>query len=246
MAAEGDSVACPACNSIGVIALTGPHHTEILNGRNAALEGDLCLCKCSPPPHLIANQSLRSQSFSDSEAAAFAASAPRQAVPTTRPVALGSQSLAPEGAEALEEEEEDLEGITLRLGMFFDGTGNNQANTALTEQCRSDDRQRFDESTLSAISAYCARYGFHDPDDKGAFRITPNDSYGNAPSNVAHLYDLYQDNAVSPMPAGAKTGYVPIYIEGIGTTSGESDSRISQGRGEAKPVCCNEWRKVRN
>ncbi|MBP7564692.1 MAG: PAAR domain-containing protein [Burkholderiaceae bacterium] len=57
MAFEGDSVSCPACKSTGVIQCVGeripfkgPH------GREAALEGDLCICRCTPPPRLVAGQ----------------------------------------------------------------------------------------------------------------------------------------------------------------------------------------------
>ena len=60
---EGDRVACPACGTEGFIALTGPHLHEEWNGKQAALEGDLCICKCDPPPELIANQSSKSQEF---------------------------------------------------------------------------------------------------------------------------------------------------------------------------------------
>ncbi len=61
MAREDDEVDCPACNSIGVIVCDGPRLVERLEGRNAALDGDLCRCKCDPPPRLIANQTLRCQ-----------------------------------------------------------------------------------------------------------------------------------------------------------------------------------------
>lgn len=60
---EGDRVACPACGTEGFIALIGPHLHEEWNGKQAALEGDLCICKCDPPPELIANQSFKSQQF---------------------------------------------------------------------------------------------------------------------------------------------------------------------------------------
>lgn len=63
IAREGDLVACPACGTEGVIALIGPHLHEDWGGRQAALEGDLCLCKCDPSPKLIANQHSKSQVF---------------------------------------------------------------------------------------------------------------------------------------------------------------------------------------
>lgn len=54
---EGDKCWCPACASEGVIALDGPRLSETWDGREVALSDDLCLCKCSPPPRLIAAQS---------------------------------------------------------------------------------------------------------------------------------------------------------------------------------------------
>ncbi|WP_150643776.1 PAAR domain-containing protein, partial [Pseudomonas fluorescens] len=59
MAREGDEVYCPECDSTGEIACDGPHLVDLLDGRHAALDGDLCRCKCDPPPRLIANQTLR-------------------------------------------------------------------------------------------------------------------------------------------------------------------------------------------
>ncbi|VVO15292.1 PAAR domain-containing protein [Pseudomonas fluorescens] len=61
MAREGDEVYCPECDSTGEIACDGPHLVDLLDGRHAALDGDLCRCKCDPPPRLIANQTLRCQ-----------------------------------------------------------------------------------------------------------------------------------------------------------------------------------------
>ncbi|CAD5109182.1 PAAR domain-containing protein [Zestomonas carbonaria] len=201
IAAEGDSVACPACNSVGVIALAGPHHKEILNGRNAALEGDLCLCKCSPPPLLIANQSLRFQEFSSSEVAALATSAPRQTKPAARPIAPGSQPLAPEGAEALEEEEEEeeLEGIVLRLGLFFDGTSNNQANSDAASGCYAINLG-IQPEVAEGFRQHCSAYGY---DGDGN---TPDNSYGNDVSNVARLYRLYPGQADSLYSQGSGRG----------------------------------------
>lgn len=56
IACEGDEGECPACDSTGVIVCDGPHLPELMGGRAAALDGDLCHCKCDPPPRLIANQ----------------------------------------------------------------------------------------------------------------------------------------------------------------------------------------------
>ncbi|SDX79452.1 Uncharacterized conserved protein, DUF2345 family, partial [Pseudomonas syringae] len=129
-----------------------------------------------------------------------------------------------------EEEEEELDGITLRLGLFFDGTGNNQANAAATEQCRREDLVLFEQGELVSIVEQCNQYGF-DGFDGDAFNHTPDSSYGNAPSNVVHLHRLYPDHATDGLPPGAELGYAPVYLEGIGTRSGGSDSLVGQGLG---------------
>ena len=55
-ALEGDLLDCPACGRQGVIQCVAPRLDDTCEGRQLALEHDLCLCGCSPPPRLIANQ----------------------------------------------------------------------------------------------------------------------------------------------------------------------------------------------
>lgn len=52
----GAKIWCPACNSEGVIGWKGPHQKATLMGKQQALEGDLCLCRCDPSPVLLASQ----------------------------------------------------------------------------------------------------------------------------------------------------------------------------------------------
>ena len=135
-----------------------------------------------------------------------------------------------------EEEEEELEeetpvGITLRIGVFFDGTGNNLANSAVTEQCRRDDLQLLDEPALRETINYCATHGYRDNNAAGIFDKTPDSSYGNGASNVALLHDLYQDDSRNVLAPDTKQAFLRVYLEGIGTSSGESDSLLSQGTG---------------
>lgn len=55
---EDDQVFCPACNSVGVIRCVGTRISAIgPHGKEEALSGDLCICRCSPPPRLVASQS---------------------------------------------------------------------------------------------------------------------------------------------------------------------------------------------
>jgi uncharacterized Zn-binding protein involved in type VI secretion len=54
---ENDPVWCDACKTMGRIACVGPRvSTTGPDGRQQALSDDLCKCKCSPSPRLIASQ----------------------------------------------------------------------------------------------------------------------------------------------------------------------------------------------
>ncbi|WER46549.1 PAAR domain-containing protein [Cupriavidus sp. WKF15] len=53
LALEGDAVWCPACKTTGHILCVGPRHANSFHGRKDALDGDLCICRCDPPPRLI-------------------------------------------------------------------------------------------------------------------------------------------------------------------------------------------------
>lgn len=65
IALEGDLVTCPVCKTAGKIQCVGPRIPEILNGKNVALENDLCICRCAVPPRLMPSQTLRSQVIKD-------------------------------------------------------------------------------------------------------------------------------------------------------------------------------------
>jgi uncharacterized Zn-binding protein involved in type VI secretion len=56
VACEGDPIDCPACGTEGVIQCVRPRIPDHLNGKQLALSDDLCICGCSPPPKLIADQ----------------------------------------------------------------------------------------------------------------------------------------------------------------------------------------------
>lgn len=65
IALEGDLVTCPVCKTAGKIQCVGPRIPELLNGKNVALENDLCICRCATPPRLMPSQTLRSQVIKD-------------------------------------------------------------------------------------------------------------------------------------------------------------------------------------
>lgn len=61
LAREGDPVDCAACGTEGVIRCVQPRMPDHLDGRQFALSDDLCICGCTPPPKLIAEQTTRFQ-----------------------------------------------------------------------------------------------------------------------------------------------------------------------------------------
>ncbi|UXU92187.1 PAAR domain-containing protein [Burkholderia sp. S-53] len=57
VAYERDRVWCNACKTMGYIECVGPRvATTGPDGRQQALSDDLCRCKCTPSPRLIASQ----------------------------------------------------------------------------------------------------------------------------------------------------------------------------------------------
>lgn len=60
-------VYCHACKTEGYIRNIGPSRPMMLMGKQVALENDLCICKCNPPPQLIASQSSAFMEFGSKE-----------------------------------------------------------------------------------------------------------------------------------------------------------------------------------
>ncbi|MGF6154181.1 T6SS phospholipase effector Tle1-like catalytic domain-containing protein, partial [Pseudomonas fluorescens] len=121
------------------------------------------------------------------------------------------------------EEEVELEGITLRIGVFFDGTGNNRSNSETVAECHARDVGL--EELAEDIRQFCQAHGY---DGKGG---APDNSYGNDSSNVAKLHDLYKDDSEIQIAAEETTGYIRVYLDGIGTSAGNEDSLYSQATG---------------
>jgi uncharacterized Zn-binding protein involved in type VI secretion len=75
LAYHGARVYCPACKSEGYIVGDGPFRPVRLHGKQVAVENDLCICQCNPPPRLIRSQDNAFMSF-DGEALARMGYAP--------------------------------------------------------------------------------------------------------------------------------------------------------------------------
>lgn len=111
--------------------------------------------------------------------------------------------------------------VSLRVGVFFDGTGNNRHNSEAAADCR--DPVKWAGS--SALRKQCALYGY---DEQGN---APSNSYGNAQTNIAKLYELYRDQAAERVQGEQSCVSLKVYVEGIGTQAGEKDSDLSKATG---------------
>lgn len=112
--------------------------------------------------------------------------------------------------------------ITLRVGVFFDGTGNNRYNVVSAEPCHAWAAGADPDDWGERL---CRALGF-----EGQSSV-PGSSYGGELSNIAHLYALYRDNAAEVMAPGQGEACLSVYVEGVGTTYGEDDSLYAQGTG---------------
>lgn len=110
--------------------------------------------------------------------------------------------------------------ITLTLGVFFDGTGNNAINTDNTIKACIAQRYELDDTDAGAILGKCAR------EDMGVSG-TGATSYMGYYTNVHWLQTLYRKD-ISAHDVDIQKA---IYIDGIGTEAGKPDSMIGQGLG---------------
>lgn len=107
--------------------------------------------------------------------------------------------------------------VALRIGVFFDGTLNNANNSASGLLCGAHHPIRPED-----VDASCKPY-----------MADPEGSYGNSTSNVAKLFDLYPASKEIEGDASNKLVLRSLYIDGIGSESGEMDSlsNAATGRG---------------
>ena len=242
----GHQATCPRCKKgIGPIVAVGPR-TVTLPAGPAARAGDYVACGCPPGSNgllgastvLIGGEHTASRTASKLNTAFTLLSSPA-GLPQAQAgnAATPEQHEPPHSIEYEEEEEQtavETQGIILRIGMFFDGTGNNLANAGLTAECRRQDLQEFDEQTLGHIRQLCEAYGYQDTNNDGLYDQSSGGSYGNELSNVALLYRLYEDQADQVVESTASEASIAVYIDGIGTTGGSEDSTWGLAAGQGK------------
>lgn len=115
------------------------------------------------------------------------------------------------------------EKVKLRIGVFFDGTGNNSFNSDRAYYKHYKDGTSIIEDQIKTLNV---NVSFSPKPDS-------NSSYWNSYSNIALLYNLYKEEQID------KTEQVPYYsiqlktyIQGIGTLEDKPDEPIGSGFGE--------------
>lgn len=73
IALDGDAVFCSTCQTQGKIRCVPPLAESFYQGKRHALGGDLCICKCAPPPKLISTQIWLSHQFDSVSESSIAA-----------------------------------------------------------------------------------------------------------------------------------------------------------------------------
>lgn len=189
-----------------------------------------CPCKARLEPSLFCAAYENEESSAAVAGRPFSAAGYRQgAAVATTSMPLSARTANAEMEQDLEEEEEEVEQeqlITLRLGVFFDGTGNNQANSETVAGCMARDVGL--ENEAEDIQKFCAEFGY------GIDGSAPDNSFGNDTSNVARLYDLYTDHSDVSIKPDAEEAALKVYLEGIGTVSGGEDDLWGQATGRGK------------
>ncbi|MDH1265194.1 DUF2235 domain-containing protein [Pseudomonas sp. GD03944] len=108
--------------------------------------------------------------------------------------------------------------IALRIGVFFDGTGNNASNSTAGQRCGAHHPIRPDD-----LAASCKPY-MGDPDS----------SYGNDITNIRKLSALYLDTPTAQGNGQHRQVFRRLYIDGIGTRAGEKDNLLGAGTGRGR------------
>ena len=188
---------CPKCGEVGVIVDGDYRHS---NSAAVAVDGSAILCRCPQGTHfLIAPGTIPQLS------AAKAGMTP---------------SFAPEPEKHAQTGKKKKREITLTIGVFFDGTGNNAVNTQNMMKAYTAGHYNLDDPEAESILAKCARDNFG-VSGSGAT------SYTGYYTNIHWLSTLYSRRFAEDNPNIQRA----VYIDGIGTDAGKPDSTLGQGFG---------------
>lgn len=113
---------------------------------------------------------------------------------------------------------ERTEKVKLRIGVFFDGTGNNKFNSdSVYYNKRYNSKLPLKENEIKKIEGF------------KSFVIESGSSYWNSYSNIALLHDLYEEKTDRKNSPDVKFQSLQLkfYIQGIGTLKNEKDDSIT-------------------
>ncbi|WP_455821302.1 phospholipase effector Tle1 domain-containing protein [Pseudomonas cerasi] len=154
----------------------------------------------------------------------------KKSAPAVNPLSVPVANATPYGQSARREEEPEQHAqrarkkkreITLTIGMFFDGTGNNAINSGDRQKACSGEHFGMSNADAQSAQVQCVRlkYGYSDTA---------------AGSHLGYYTNVYWLNTLYNQKLAPKDGYGQhaIYIEGIGTESGQSDSGYGMATGQ--------------
>lgn len=160
----------------------------------------------------------------------------KESAPAVRSLSIPSAGATQFGQSARREEEPEQHAqvakkkkreITLTIGVFFDGTGNNADNSAERQKVCTGEHFGLNDADAQSALIQCTRL-------KKGYSGTAAGSHLGYYTNVHWLNTLYNQNITPDEGYGQHA----IYIEGIGTESGEGDSGygMAAGRGDTGVV----------
>ncbi|MGC1030504.1 PAAR domain-containing protein [Pantoea agglomerans] len=188
---------CPKCGEVGII-VSGDHRHS--NSAAVAVDGSEIRCGCPQGTNfLIAPGTIPQLSAAKARMAPVVAPEPEQ------------------HAQAAKKKKRE---ITLTIGVFFDGTGNNAVNTQNMLKAYTAGHYNLNDPEAESILAKCARENF-------GVSGTGATSYTGYYTNIHWLSTLYKQT-ISGKDSDVQVG---IYIDGIGTETGKPDSKLGQGFG---------------
>ncbi|WP_407498580.1 phospholipase effector Tle1 domain-containing protein [Elizabethkingia anophelis] len=116
---------------------------------------------------------------------------------------------------------ERTEKIKLRIGVFFDGTGNNRFNSDSVYYNYNIRPKKLIEHHIPTVK------------HKG-IELEEGSSYWNSYSNIALLHDLYEERKEKDNSRNTEfqSFQLKVYIQGIGTLRDEKDDMLGSGMGE--------------
>lgn len=117
---------------------------------------------------------------------------------------------------------EKTEKVQLRIGVFFDGTGNNRYNSDTVYYDPKYSKPPLEQDKIEKIRNF------------KSFVIESGSSYWNTYSNIALLHDLYEEKRKWEQDVKFQSLQMKFYIEGIGTLRDEEDDMVGSGMGEGE------------